>query len=126
MFEALASKPRLCAAFANGSFSAADLSPQQGALLGDILAARLLAMADGRDHPVRRAAAAQETAAGVDFVAQVDAQRPGMEARQILTGERRPDQATEEGQCEAGRVAMRAFQAMPAESGDPIFLAGGA
>lgn len=119
---ALEMRPRQCARFGAGTLDLDEVSPETHALVAAVATARLRAIAEGRDRPAGRSPVPDDATAE-SFVAALNGVPAPLEARQLLVGERRADQATDRANCAAERLLFDTVRRMPPESGDRILAA---
>ncbi|MBB4154720.1 hypothetical protein GGQ80_002636 [Sphingomonas jinjuensis] len=111
--------PTSCAAYLKGTPIAEPSRPERAVRMGKVLAARLAAIADGRDHP--RQWAVPDDSIQRDLLDGLAANGASAPAQQLFTGERTTEQATDDTLCEAQRALLRTVLAMPADAGARVY-----
>jgi hypothetical protein len=119
----LINRPTACAAFLSGRPIEATLESRIEQAIGDVARLRLVAIADGRDHPARPASEHPDAATLTAFRSAIETIGMSSLAREMLTGQRTPAQALEETQCEAEGAFLKAVAQMPHAQGDALFAA---
>lgn len=108
-----------CVAFIKGTRIDGTPPPQRMTLVMDIAAARLNAIAQGRDHPVARKP--PDAGLASDFLSALIDHGAPFHVQEVFAGERTLDQATDETVCEAQKQLLGTVQSMPGDSGARYF-----
>lgn len=108
-----------CAAFVKSAPLDGVPPPERAPLLTKMAVARLLAIAEGRDHPVSRQPV--DAALAGEFQTALNQRGVSYLVQEMFTGKRSIEQATDETICEAQKQMLATVQSMPSDDGARYF-----